>query len=221
MNFTAAEQRTLLEVARTAIAAGLEPAAPVYGPRRPSTGKPPVIDPTHFGVALRAHRASFVTLELEGTLRGCIGELEASDALIVGVARNAFAAAFHDPRFAPLRRAEFGALDIHISVLSDPVPIAFECETELLAGLRVGVDGLTIARGARKATFLPSVWQTLGTPALFLAHLKQKAGIAAEVQNYQAWRYTAASLPSPGERTPARVARAGPGASGDVPSQRS
>ena len=47
-------------------------------------------------------RATFVTLDLHGDLRGCIGSLKASLPLADDVAHNAFEAAFGDPRFRPL-----------------------------------------------------------------------------------------------------------------------
>jgi uncharacterized protein len=81
-------------------------------------GSPLEPDPHDYPDALQAERATFVTLQIEGALRGCIGVLEAIRPLVVDVAHNAFAAAFEDPRFPPLTRAELPRLDIHISVLT-------------------------------------------------------------------------------------------------------
>jgi len=53
------------------------------------------------------------------------------------------------------------------------------------------VHGLTIAGHGRKATFLPSVWEQIETPAEFLLHLKHKAGLAPDAVPEQAWVYTA------------------------------
>lgn len=126
-------------------------------------------------------RASFVTLHSDHRLRGCIGSLDATRSLIDDVAHNAYAAAFEDPRFAPLSGAEFERLSIHLSVLSTPEPICFSSERELLSQLRPRVDGLVLEAGFRRGTFLPSVWEQLPEPVEFLRHLKLKAGLA---ENY-------------------------------------
>jgi len=164
------EQRNLLlDIARDSILTGLR------------EGHPLALDPREFEPALRAHRASFVTLNRNGQLRGCIGHLQAVQPLVKDVAENAFSAAFNDNRFPPLSKHEFPGLDIHISVLSPPEPMTFDSEADLLHQLRPGVDGLILEDGYYRGTFLPSVWEQLPTPELFLAHLKQKAGLP---QNY-------------------------------------
>ena len=83
--------RALLSIARSAIGAELGLRAS------------PVVDhPT-----LTEPAATFVTLKQEGELRGCIGSLERRRPLGVDVRENAIAAAFRDPRFAPLTAREF------------------------------------------------------------------------------------------------------------------
>ncbi|MFQ5524883.1 MAG: AmmeMemoRadiSam system protein A [Thermoanaerobaculia bacterium] len=126
---------------------------------------------------LRAPAATFVTLELDGKLRGCIGSLVAKHPLVEDLAQNARGAAFEDPRFPPLTDPEFDGLSIEVSVLSEPVPIGCRSESELLASLRPGVDGLVLEYGVRRATFLPQVWEGLPAPAAFVAGLKRKAGL--------------------------------------------
>ena len=114
---------------------------------------------------------------------------------------NANRAAFHDPRFSPLRPAECDGLDIHISVLSPAEPFDFNDEVDLLDKLSPTVDGLIIADGNMRALFLPSVWQQLPTPDAFLDHLKIKAGMAPGhwSENFKAWRFIAAEVESPWE----------------------
>ena len=51
---------------------------------------------------LNQQRACFVTLNLNGRLRGCIGSLIAHRSLFDDVYENAQKAAFADPRFKPL-----------------------------------------------------------------------------------------------------------------------
>ena len=140
-------------------------------------GHPLAVDVKDYASALREQRASFVTINLQGQLRGCIGHLQAFQALVQDVAENAFAAAFRDPRFSPLRAEEFPPLQVHISVLSPAEPMTFTSESDLIAQLRPGVDGLILEDGPARGTFLPSVWDSLPDPEDFLRHLKNKAGL--------------------------------------------
>ena len=121
-----------------------------------------------------------MTLTLHDELRGCIGTLHAYQPLVADVAKNAYAAAFHDPRFARLARNEFAELQLHISILSEPEPMNFADEQALLAQLQPGVDGLILEEGLHRGTFLPQVWDSLPEPQQFLRHLKQKAGLPPE-----------------------------------------
>lgn len=180
------EQRsTLLQVAEEAIEHQL-------AERRPLS-----IEVDRFGPQLQAPRATFVTLHLLGQLRGCIGMLEAQRPLVADVAFNASAAAFEDPRFSPVTYEEFRRLEIHISVLSPAEELQFDSEQALLSQLRVGVDGVILEeRGLHRGTFLPSVWEQLPTAELFLAHLKQKAGLPGDYWSgsLRAFRYTTESF---------------------------
>ncbi|RMG33690.1 MAG: AmmeMemoRadiSam system protein A [Gammaproteobacteria bacterium] len=179
------EREQMLEVARRSITHGLEKGAPLR------------VDPRRFPEKLQARRACFVTLNRESQLRGCIGHLEPVQTLIEDVAENAFAAAFRDPRFPPLQANETADLEIHISVLSEPEPLPFEDEQDLLAKLRPGVDGLILeAPLGHRGTFLPSVWEQLPHPRDFLAHLRLKAGLPADfpLQQVRLWRYTTESF---------------------------
>lgn len=179
------EQRhTLLSVARASIEHGLE------------TGQPLPVHPAEYHRDLKALRACFVTLNLDGELRGCIGHLEAVQPLVVDVAENAFAAAFRDPRFMPLRAAEWPRVQVHISVLTPPEPMTFSDEPDLLAQIRPGEDGLILSDGPNRGTFLPSVWESVPDPRDFLAHLKRKAGLAANhwSDQMQVWRYRTESF---------------------------
>ncbi len=121
--------------------------------------------------------ACFVTLHKNNQLRGCIGALEASQALINDIAEHAFAAAFRDPRFPPLEENELNELSMEISVLSKPEKINFENEEDLLNQIRPDVDGLILEHEYNRGTFLPSVWEQLPDKKDFLNHLKTKAGL--------------------------------------------
>ena len=124
--------------------------------------------------------ASFVTLESEGKLRGCIGSIIAYRSLIEDLLTNAQKAAFADPRFKPLTNDEFENLDIAVSILSTPVPIKFNDEEDLINQLEPDKDGIIIKDGQRQAVFLPSVWEQLPDKKEFLNALKLKAGLAPE-----------------------------------------
>jgi AmmeMemoRadiSam system protein A len=172
----------LLDIARRSIAHGLQ------------HGQPLPIAADEFPAPLREQRATFVTLTKNRQLRGCIGTTEAVDPLVVSVAKNAYASAFSDPRFPPLAAEEFPHIHISVSLLTPPAELPFSSEHDLINQLRPGIDGLIIAQGRYRATFLPSVWESLPEPADFLAQLKKKASIPPSLPVALAWRYTAETL---------------------------
>jgi AmmeMemoRadiSam system protein A len=178
-------RRALLRVARSAIEYGF------------AHDGPPAISADDHDEVLLATRATFVTLHHLAALRGCIGTLEARRPLVLDVACNAYAAAFRDPRFAPVRGDEFAELEIHIAVLSRPTPLAAHSEEDLIRRLKPGMDGVVIAEGRHRATFLPAVWETLREPREFIAQLKVKAGLPAEYWSatLKVSRYTVESVP--------------------------
>ena len=142
----------------------------------------PLADVTRAGWAedwLKALAATFVTLRQEGELRGCIGSVEARRALGEDVARNAVAAAYRDPRFSPVAAHEVERLEVEISILSPRVPVRAESESEALAQLRPGVDGVFLEYEEHQATFLPQVWDAIPDPLGFLSQLRLKARLPA------------------------------------------
>lgn len=155
-------------------------------------GEPLPISRERMPEPLQEKRATFVTLEEGGLLRGCIGSLEAERALAEDVVHNAFSAAFRDPRFPPVSRKEWPALDLYISVLSPPEPLPDASEEALVEILRPGIDGLLLEDGAARATFLPTVWENLPDPSAFVRHLKRKAGWPYDYSSptLRAYRYT-------------------------------
>lgn len=181
--FKPEDRQALLQTARQSIEAGV-------------IGKRHEPEPADFSADLQREGASFVTLNKGGALRGCIGTLEAHQSLIVDVARNAYAAAFRDPRFPSLVPEELQLLEFHISVLTAPEPMQVESEQDLLAQLRPQVDGLVIEEGYRRGTFLPSVWEQLPDPEQFLSHLKRKAGLPPNYwsDKIRVSRYTSISI---------------------------
>lgn len=174
--------QTLVDIAANSILHGLE------------QGRAKIPDLKLLPRVLQTPAAIFVTLMIEGRLRGCIGNTEPVSALAEAVAVSAFNAAFHDPRFSPLTREEFGRAKISISVLSERSELKFESEQALINQLQSGISGLIIRTGPHKATFLPSVWESIPQAEQFLSQLKQKAGIGRHESIEQAWIYSSVSF---------------------------
>ncbi len=140
-------------------------------------GAPPAVDAAPWPEPLRAERASFVTLlDGDGRLRGCIGTIDPHRPLVADINANAFAAAFEDPRFAPLRSAERAGVSCELSILTPPEPMDFTDEADIVQRLCPGVDGVLIEAGTRRGTLLPAVWEQLPDPVGFWRTLKRKAG---------------------------------------------
>jgi AmmeMemoRadiSam system protein A len=131
-----------------------------------------------YSQSLQEQGASFVTLhsKVERKLRGCIGSLEAYQPLIHDVQLNAVAAALEDYRFPPVRFEEVKDLQIEISRLTPPKVLIYSEQRQLPELLRVGIDGVILRDGFRRATFLPQVWQQLPHPEMFLSQLCSKMG---------------------------------------------
>jgi AmmeMemoRadiSam system protein A len=156
-SLTEAERTTLLETARRAIAARFE------------ARLLPVPEATP---ALRAPCGAFVTLKIEGRLRGCIGHISAAAPLIETVRDMALASAFDDPRFPPLARDELERAAIEVSVLS---PLRRIRDPE---EIRVGTHGILMRRGGRSGLLLPQVATEQGWDRQeFLVHTCRKAGL--------------------------------------------
>jgi AmmeMemoRadiSam system protein A len=158
--------QALIAHARDAIAASLGlPAAREAAPEHAALAEP---------------AATFVTLRRQGELRGCIGTLTAHRTLREDVRAHAVAAAFDDPRFAPLAAAEFEDLEIEVSLLTPSEPLQVASEDEAHAALQPGVDGVLLEWRSARATFLPQVWEQLPDAAQFLRALRHKAGLPGD-----------------------------------------
>jgi AmmeMemoRadiSam system protein A len=160
------ERRVLLAAAREAIAAQL---AGRRAERPPASG------------AMAQRRGAFVTLRRagDGELRGCVGQMEASEPLLDTVAEMAVAAATRDGRFAPVSGRELDSLRLEISVLSPLAPIR-------PAEVEVGRHGLLLHYGDRRGVLLPQVpvehsWDRES----FLEHTCEKAGLPRDTWKQQ------------------------------------
>lgn len=179
------DNELLLQIAQGSISSGL------------TNNQPLKINLDDYPKHLQQQAATFVTLNINHQLRGCIGTLTAYQPLVKDVSEHAFAAAFRDPRFPPLSKQEASSLEIHISILTPAEPIIFSSEEDLINKIEPGIDGLILESGEHKGTFLPSVWESLPQPEEFLEHLKLKAGLAKNFwsDNIKVSRYKTISIP--------------------------
>jgi uncharacterized protein len=163
------EQSILLQIAREALKNAVK-------------GKPlPEIDLSLLPSSLQVLGASFVTLTIDGRLRGCIGTLEAYQPLAKDVQEHAVAAGLQDPRFPIVQPPELSHIHIEVSALSPKAPLHYENPQDLINKLRPNIDGVVLQDGYWKATFLPQVWKQLPTPPEFLSHLCLKMGAPANL----------------------------------------
>lgn len=178
---TDAERRQLLDAAHNALEHVVR------------TGRPPEVAVESFPMPLRALRKTFVTLEIDGALRGCIGTIQPVNPLVRDVVQNTYKSAMQDPRFGPLTADELPKVTVTVSILSHDRPMEIADEADLLRQIRPGTDGLIIRDRGRSALFLPKVWEVLPEKRDFLRHLKAKAGLDPDVETgtLQAFRFTA------------------------------
>lgn len=163
------EQELLLTIARQALESAVQ-------------GEPlPIIDLEDLPEPLRAPGASFVTLTIQGRLRGCIGTLDPYQPLAKDVQEHAVAAALQDFRFPKVQPAELPHIQIEVSALTPRKPLHYDGSQDLVAKLRPNIDGVILQDGLKKATFLPQVWEKLPDPEEFLSHLCQKMGASGDL----------------------------------------
>ena len=161
--YSSDEKKAMLALARATIEnvlKGLTPAIPYSLPAK-----------------LRETRSCFVTLHSEdGSLRGCIGNIEAFEPLCSNILHNAAHSAFQDPRFQRIKSLdELSGIVIEISVLTQPVKI------ESTDDFIVGKHGIILSKGAHSSVFLPQVAPEQGWDReTTLLHLSLKAGLSPD-----------------------------------------
>jgi AmmeMemoRadiSam system protein A len=154
--FSSDERALLLHLAHESIVSAIE--------KREISLEPPTAH-------LAEKRGAFTSLYLRGELRGCVGFVLPADSVYRAVAETARAAAFEDPRFRAVTREEAGELQIELSILSLPQPIAAE-------DIEIGRHGLLISLHGQRGLLLPQVpvehkWDRV----TFLEQTCQKAGL--------------------------------------------
>ncbi|MGB9665451.1 MAG: AmmeMemoRadiSam system protein A [Ignavibacteria bacterium] len=159
MKFSDEEKKILLQIARDSI--------------KEEFGKAVVNLNQEFPDALKQKCGVFVTLTIDGELRGCIGYIISDKPLYELVYEVAKKSAFEDPRFYPLTEEEVDHIEIEISVLSPPKKISSIDE------IKIGEHGLIIQKGPFHGLLLPQVATKYNwTVKEFLEHTCLKAGLS-------------------------------------------
>ncbi len=175
VSFTEEEKKELFTIARNSIRSRL------------FNEKNTTIDEKKIPEALKQQFGAFVTLKINGVLRGCIGRFVSSDPLYEVVKASAFSSAFEDPRFGPLTKEEYNKVDFEITVLGQIKKINNINEIVL------GKHGIYIKKDSHTGTMLPQVPIEYGwTLEEFLGYTsRDKVGIgwdgwkSAEISIYE------------------------------------
>ena len=124
---------------------------------------------------LKENRGAFVTINMHGQLRGCIGYIEPIKPLHITVREMAESAALNDPRFPPVTEKELENLEIEISALT---PLR---KIETVDEIEVGLHGIYMKKGYSSGLLLPQVATEYGWDRnTFLEHTCMKAGLPTE-----------------------------------------
>lgn len=165
VEFTAEEGRWLLRLARDTIKLALE------GDERTAAA----LVPEGLTPRMRSKRGAFVTLNKQGSLRGCIGEILPQRAIWQVVRAQALNAAFHDQRFQALSPEELDRIEIELSILTPPRPVAS------WRAIEIGRHGVILDKRGHSAVFLPQVAPAQGWGIEeTLRNLALKAGLGAD-----------------------------------------
>jgi AmmeMemoRadiSam system protein A len=124
---------------------------------------------------LKRDAACFVTVYVDGQLRGCIGNAIAIGPLYISIIDNAISAITEDYRFFPITKAEFSKLTTEVTILTPLTEYKPQSSAELLQFLEKEKPGMVIEKNFHRALFLPQVWEQLPKPEDFLSHLCLKA----------------------------------------------
>jgi AmmeMemoRadiSam system protein A len=138
---------------------------------------------------LHTPSGAFVTVRVNGELRGCYGYVEAYYPLAQSVQEVGVRAALEDPRFEHVAPEELSAMDLEVSVLDAPVRV------ERIEEIEVGVHGLILETKLHRGLLLPSVATEYGWDReQFLNHTAQKAGLPTNAwknKNVTIFKFTA------------------------------
>jgi AmmeMemoRadiSam system protein A len=158
---TPEEQRTCLRLARQALEHYFGTGGHLRTPVKSGT--------------LKEKRGAFVTLHVDGELRGCVGYPLPVKPVDETIIEMAVAAASQDTRFEPIEANELKRLKIEISVLGLPEPVKDPGQVQ------VGVHGIIVSKGFNRGLLLPQVPGEHGWDReTYLSHGCLKAGLPPE-----------------------------------------
>lgn len=140
----------------------------------------PIPSPEKIEGIANENRGCFVTLTMNGSLRGCIGYIDPIMPLYKAVIENARNAAIRDPRFSPVTKNEVPSITIEISALTIPKELTYKDSNDIISKLKPQIDGVILQKGHYQSTFLPQVWVQLPEKIQFLEHLAMKAGLSRD-----------------------------------------
>lgn len=159
-----------------------------------TTHQLPLINTQKLPPRLSQKGACFVSVYVNGRLRGCIGTAQAFEPLCQNIVRNAVVAVSSDWRFPPLALADLAHLKIEVSVLTPLKLCRPKSLSNLLSYLEKNRPGLVLISAGRQALFLPQVWQQLPQPQDFLTHLCLKAGLSPNTWQDKTTRFSIFNL---------------------------
>ncbi len=175
LNLDIGQKKLLLKIARSTIKNSVNGlAAPDFEIKDPDLG---------------IHCGAFVTIHLNGKLRGCIGNITSEIPLWKTVKNMAAEASLRDPRFPAISPGELKDIDIEISALS-PLKKVNDIEE-----IEVGKHGLLIKNGFYQGLLLPQVATDYGWNRIqFLRNTCSKAGLdknCYKEKNCEIWIFSA------------------------------
>ena len=136
------------------------------------TGKPLAALPDGLPDELTAQAAgAFVSLHLDGRLRGCIGTIAPTEPCVADeIVRNAVSAGTRDPRFPPVHADELDRLEYSVDVLGAPEPV------DGIGQLDPKRYGVIVSCGRKRGLLLPDL-DGVDTAAQQVEIARQKGGI--------------------------------------------
>ena len=143
---------------------------------------------------LNEQRACFVTLTIDGKLRGCVGSLVAHRTLLEDILSNAYSSAFSDLRFSRLSYEEFKKIKIEISILTPAIKLEYKTLEDLRTKIKPFEHGIILECQNKRATFLPQVWEQIPNFDDFFSQLSKKAGFTASCLDLNPTIYTYTAL---------------------------
>jgi AmmeMemoRadiSam system protein B/AmmeMemoRadiSam system protein A len=149
-------------------------------------GKKTKLDTNNYSDNLKMKCGAFVTLTIDGQLRGCIGSFSTEIPISQLVQDMTISASSKDPRFDKVKAEELRNIEIEISLLSPMQKI------DSISQIEIGKHGIFIRNGYRQGTLLPQVatgnkW----TAEEFVKYCAiYKAGISeSEIKNAELYVY--------------------------------